>query len=563
MLKSFRLVLVLFALQACTASRWQVESEKAIDPKSGKIQEINTAVKLDRIQTGRNATLEFKLSEVRKTLYDQKIQSRRFVQQYTPRWTWFFLGFGASGLMYYMANAVDHGTKESNDQASILYNSLATATFIATLYNQKPVGEPRKTDEIKFLAKTGEIIRNDTVKIAASQTEKIRINVYFRDQVWIRNYDIEIKSDRFQIPIYDLISTTFIQGEGSEEIILDMEYKDDFFEFFIPIQQFMQHYARVKSPTFVMSKPSTSRRDQITNSQKGTIYPLLTSELGEWNTVSFGAATAFISKKNSELVWARPGTDPERFVEKSANSGMISALLESNIPLEVRKPQNPVALLIHNRLQSEQLTTDDPRALKGFLIQTFGYEDETVIIKQNLRYSDFLTIVQQFADSGPHAEVTLYLSAKWSNKQKGFIEFSRRDGEQEIALHQFFDDLSKTRGIQFRVFFDLQTDGSNAITVNELREMTGTFLRGMDRSFVWFSALPNQTTGAYNNTENEVGGNYSAFMYFVLNGIKQGFYQTADLRTYVERELNFYSRKVFERSQEPVYIGNGSINLIK
>ncbi len=562
MLRFVRLFLVFFVLQACTASRWQVESEKAIDPKSGRVQEINTAIQLERIQKGRNASFEFRLNEVRKTLYDQKIQSRRYVQQYSPRWTWFFLGFGASGLMYYMANAVDHGSKESNEQASILYNSLATATFVATLYNQKPVGEPRKTDEIKFLAKTGEIIRNDTVKISAAKSEKIRINVYFRDQVWVRNHEIEIKSDQFQLPIYDLISTSFILGEGNEEIILDMEYKEDFFEFFIPIKEFMQQYARVKSPAFVMSKPSTSRRDQITNSAVGTLYPLQTAELGEWNTISFGAATAFIHKKNSELVWARPGTDPERFAEKSTSSGINSALLESNIPLEVRRPQNPAAILIHNRLQSENLTTDDSRALKAYLIQTFGYEDETVIIKQNLRYVEFLTLIQQLADSGPHGEITLFLAAKWSQK-KGYIEFSRRDNEQDIAIEQFYEDLSKTRGIQFRVFLDLQSSGTNPMSLNELREATGTFLRGMDGSFVWFSALPNQSPGAYLNNENDAGGNYSAFIYFMLNGIKQGFYNTADLRTYVERELNFYSRKVFERSQETVYIGNGSINLIK
>lgn len=558
-----RLFVVFFTLQACTASRWQVESEKAIDPKSGRVLEINTAIQLERIQTGRNANFEFRLNEVRKTLYDQKIQSRRYIQQYSPRWTWFFLGFGASGFMYYMANAVDHGTKENNKQASILYNGLATATFVATLYNQKPVGEPRKTDEIKFLAKTGEIIRNDTVKISAAKSEKIRINVYFRDQVWVRNHEIEIKSDQFKLPIYDLISTSFILGEGNEEIILDMEYKENFFEFFIPIKEFMQQYARVKSPTFVMSKPSSSRREQITQSAVGTLYPLQNAELGEWYTISFGAATAYIQKKNSELVWARPGTDPERFAEKSINTGIISSLLESDIPLEVRRPEKPAAILIHNRLQSENLTTDDLRALKAFLIQTFGYEDETVIVKQNLRYEEFLNLIQRLADSGPHGEITLFLAASWSQENKGYIKFSPRGNEQEIALTRFFEDLSKARGVQFRVFLDLQSNSNNLLTTNELREITGTFLRGTDGSFVWFSAQPNQLSAAYQNNENDVGGNYSAFMYFILNGIKQGFYNIADLRTYVDRELNFYSRKFFERSQETIYIGDANINLIK
>src|SRR5690606_26151578 len=123
------------------------------------------------------------------------------------------LGFGASGLMYYMANGVDHGSSDANSQAQITYNVLGSATFLATLYNQKPVGEPRSTDEIKYLAKTGEIVRNDTVKITAASAETVRMNIYFRDQVWTRNYTFSVSSDVFEIPVFDLIANNYFRSE--------------------------------------------------------------------------------------------------------------------------------------------------------------------------------------------------------------------------------------------------------------------------------------------------------------------------------------------------------------
>src|SRR5690606_2608520 len=145
--------------------------------------------------------------------------------------------------------------------------------------------------------------------------------------------------------------------------VVDMEYKNEFFEFFIPIERFMQPYAMATKTAYLMSKPSNQRKDQITNIRRGAMYPLQSAELGEWNTVSFGAATAYISKQSSEMVWARPGNEPDLFAQKSTDSGLSSDMIEVNIPLEVRRPQNPVALLMYNRPTSDEPTQDDIRAL--------------------------------------------------------------------------------------------------------------------------------------------------------------------------------------------------------
>ncbi|TNE70505.1 hypothetical protein EP331_11955 [bacterium] len=562
-MKRFRIFIALVLLSACTASRWKVENEKAIDPKSGKIQEINTAIKLENIRRGRNAALQFQISEVRKTLYDQKIQSRRFVQQYSPRWTWFFLGFGASGLMYYMANGVDHGSADANSQAQITYNVLGSATFLATLYNQKPVGEPRSTDEIKYLAKTGEIVRNDTVKITAASAETVRMNIYFRDQVWTRNYTFTVSSDVFEIPVFDLIANNYFLADKAEEVVVDMEYKNEFFEFFIPIERFMQPYAMATKTAYLMSKPTNQRKDQITNIRRGAMYPLQSSELGEWNTVSFGAATAYISKQSSEMVWARPGNEPDLFAQKSADAGFSSDMIEVNIPLEVRRPQNPAALLVYNRPNSDEPTQDDIRALKAYLIQTFGYEDEQVTSKNNLSYAEFLTYVQNYSDSGPHGEITLFLSASFADGDEPTLQFSNKGEEEKIPLKTFYTDLSKARGVNYRVFLDVMYSSEMTVSTRELRELTGSFLQGLDQSFVWFSALPGQLSGAMKSAEKQVGGNYSAFMYYLLSGVKQGLYSTTDLKNYLDKELNYLSRKEYERPQESLLISKSTLNLLK
>ena len=567
MKKLIHIILSCVLFFSCTASRWEVENKNAIDPKSGRVQDSQIAITFNKFTTsGKNVIAEFNISEVNSTLYDQKIQSRIYIQQYSPRWTMFLLGFGASGLLFYMGNSIDHGSADANSNASLTYNILGGAVFIGTLYNQKPVGSPRKTEEVKFLTKTGEILKSDTVKIISGNQGNILANIYFKDQLWMRSKSFTIKDNSIKIPVFDHISIPFVKANTTDEAIFDMEYKGKVYEFFIPLKAFMSPYVSTTKVTSISSRASTKRSDQITQIPRKSIYNMIDDKLGEWFVVKFGATSAYLPKKSSEIIWARPGLEVNAFV--TDNLAVISNELdiESNIPLETRRPKSPRALLVSNKMDSDANSGDDIRALKAYLIQTFGYEDNEIITKTAISKAEILQQLRRFGDEGVHGEITLFYAGSITNDEKPSIRIQSEGRIEELSFDDFYKGLIDARGLNYRVYFDL---GMGYKSINQsayrtkLRASTSKFLQGMDKSLVWFSSFPGQESATYSVELSTLSNHYSAFMFYLLQGVKKGIYQTADLKQFVDKELNFTSRKLYDRSQETQLFQNSSIHLVK
>lgn len=567
MIKLARILLSFLVLTSCTASRWQVENDKVIDPNSGQVLEKKIAISFDKFtQFGKNVIGEFNISEVNATKYDQKVQVRRYIQQYSPSWGWFLLGFGATGMLLYMGNGLDHGSSDANNSAKITYNVLAGATFVATLYNQKPVGTPRKTDELKFLLKTGETTRNDTVRTFAGSSESVLVNFYFKDQLWMRNRTFKIESNSIKIPFFDYLNLTYVTAKPSDEVLIDMEYKGTIFEFFIPIEKIMTPYVSANQITAISSRPSTQRKDQITQVSAQSIYPLNSDELGEWYSINFGATVAYIPKNKAEIIWSRPALESNVFVTNTSISKSNEADIEQDIPLENRRPKNPRALLISNKKATDSNTEDDLRALKAYLIQTFGYESNEILTRTQLNQTEFKQILKSWGDEGPHEEITIFYAGTLSENGKPNLEFVNENKVELLSLEQFYSDLNAAKGINYRIFMDVNNqlgDLSSTEARTKINRLTSNFLQGMDTSFIWFSTFPGQKSVPFVTESMLISGNYSSFMYYFLLGVKKSIYTTNDLKNYINKEVNFTSRKVFDQSQETFLIQNKPIHLIK
>lgn len=566
-LKFTHLSFFLILLTSCTASRWQIEDDKAIDPSSGKVLEKKIAISFDKFtQSGKDVIGTFSISEINSTKYDQKVQVRRYIQQYSPSWGWFALGFGATGMLLYMGNGLDHGSTDANNSAQITYNVLASATFVATLYNQKPVGTPRRTEELKFLLKTGETTRNDTVRTFAGSTETVLVNFYFKDQLWLRNKIYKIESNTIKIPFFAELSLSSIKAKPSDEVLIDMEYKGTIFEFLIPIEKIMTPYVSANEIVAISSRPSTQRKDLITQVSAQSIFPLESDELGEWYSVNFGATIAYLPKNKTEIIWSRPNLEPNIFVTNTNISKSNEADIEQDIPLESRRPKNPRALLISNKKATDPNTKDDLRALKAYLVQTFGYESDEILTRTQLNQTEFKQILKSWGDEGTHEEITLFYAGALFDKDNPYLEFVNENKQELLSLDQFYSDLNAAKGINYRIFLDVNNQLSNT-SPSEMRtkinRITSNFLQGMDSSFIWFSTFPGQKSVPFATESLLLPGNYSSFMYYFLLGVKKGIYTTNDLKNYINKEVNFTSRKVFDQSQETFLIQNKPLHLIK
>ena len=89
------------------------------------------------------------------------------------------------------------------------------------------------------------------------------------------------------------------------------------------------------------------------------------------------------------------------------------------------------------------------------------------------------------------------------------------------------------------------------------------FLSGNDKSFVWFSTNPGQSSAPLLFNQSNEDFTYSAFNYNLLAALKNGLRTHVDIKSYLDRELNFISRKDFNRSQESLLYVKKSFNLLE
>ena len=568
MIKRYLLFIFLLLGTTCTSSRWIVEDSYVADQSTAKILEKSLIVNFNSITNNPNPILNFSLKEVNKTKFQQKILTRRYIQQYRPRWMWFIAGLGISGSMFYYANFMDLNGAESNQTAQILLNIASTGVFVGNFYLQKPVGEPLRTEETRLLSNTGTVVKNDTIPAISRADENVKVNIYYKNQLWLFNKEFSIKDSKIEIDLFRYIQINPLKLEGDEQIIADVEYSGSFQEFFIPLNTFLVPYVSLKKTGIVYNKPSDSRQDQITSAQERTIYPLQSEELAGWYRVQFGPTTAFVEKSKAEVVWAQPGLAPEKFVtadQKVAGIGNLDNI-EIEIPLETRRPRNPRALLIGNRRNDAISSRDDLRAFKSYLIQTFGYETDEIVNTNQLSFDEFKTIIRNFRDSGPHQEITIFYSGNFDDSSEPMLQFFNKSSVNSIPLKTFLNQLSLARGVNYRVIIEAPFSAiqlSSMVLKDKIDREVQVFLSGNDKSFVWFSTNPGQSSAPLLFNQSNEDFTYSAFNYNLLAALKNGLRTHVDIKSYLDRELNFISRKDFNRSQESLLYVKKSFNLLE
>ena len=481
---------------------------------------------------------------------------------------WFIAGLGISGSMFYYANFMDLNGAESNQTAQILLNIASTGVFVGNFYLQKPVGEPLRTEETRLLSNTGTVVKNDTIPAISRADENVKVNIYYKNQLWLFNKEFSIKDSKIEIDLFRYIQINPLKLEGDEQIIADVEYSGSFQEFFIPLNTFLVPYVSLKKTGIVYNKPSDSRQDQITSAQERTIYPLQSEELAGWYRVQFGPTTAFVEKSKAEVVWAQPGLAPEKFVtadQKVAGIGNLDNI-EIEIPLETRRPRNPRALLIGNRRNDAISSRDDLRAFKSYLIQTFGYETDEIVNTNQLSFDEFKTIIRNFRDSGPHQEITIFYSGNFDDSSEPMLQFFNKSSVNSIPLKTFLNQLSLARGVNYRVIIEAPFSAiqlSSMVLKDKIDREVQVFLSGNDKSFVWFSTNPGQSSAPLLFNQSNEDFTYSAFNYNLLAALKNGLRTHVDIKSYLDRELNFISRKDFNRSQESLLYVKKSFNLLE
>lgn len=554
----------------CTSSRWIVEDEHAIDLSTAETLNKKVIFNFDGVEkVGNNTFLTFSIKEVKSIRYKQKIQSRRYIQNYQPRWFWMISGLGLSASVFYYGNFVDYGNSSNSQLNRILFNVLGSSIFIGNFYVQKPVGSPLKTDEIQLQSETGTIIKNDTVTAVHLSDKKAFLNVYYKNQLWVNDQAVSIQNGKLTLNLFNYLNSQPISVKDEDKMIVDIEFETNFQEFFIPLKQVLYPYISFKSNGAIYSKPEGNRTNQITQTERKSLYPFVSEFNENWFVIQFGPATAYAPKEETQIVWAQKGLDSKQFVEKLLiGNGASDALnIEWDIPFESRRPHRPKAILINNLKTGDSSTQDNLRVLKAYLIQTFGYESDEVMLYNQISMEDLKSIKSMMESNQFLSEVTIYFTGYWNFDSQPQLSFYNKNNQTDwVNYSDVLNGFENLKSATYRIFFDVSAPDHTIQSFKQSQQIeksSNKFLSGLDQSFIWFSSKAHQKAASYEYVNGAQKYHYSTFIYYAMLGLKQGMYQLSDLKLFVDRELIFYSRKKSGISQESMLFGNAQLNLLQ
>jgi hypothetical protein len=133
-----------------------------------------------------------------------------------------------------------------------------------------------------------------------------------------------------------------------------------------------------------------------------------------------------------------------------------------------------------------------------------------------------------------------------------------------IDVESFLDYLSTLPTASTHVMFE--TDFVHSIDGTVLGSSSlktaSDALTDVKKSWVLFASDVRQPSNAYTTDDFRTDRIYGLLTYFVCKALQEERYSTAELQSYLSRNLTFTSRRLHNRPQDPKWFGDTTLRLI-
>lgn len=570
----FLIILLSLFLVHCTSSRWTVvdlysteHGEAPVKVDSELILVVNSDATIS------NPVLVLSPYEIADFEYIQRVLVERTVQNYRPRWGFALLsGFGAT-ISIYAGNSSRFINNPSTTQ-QIALTSTGVLLSILAITNMKPVSEPIFTGEKRYLRRSGSEIRPDTLQAKQVNDAKAIISLIYNGENLINETEYSSDNGFINIDLAEPLSGVIIEGEEAGSVILSAKYEGIDYEYKIPLTGFMEPYFVVEnSVTELRTAPNLNELNILTEVGQGSELPLIKSFDERWYNVRFGSSETYIEKNSGSIYW------------KTSRSGLGSTLIEvEDVPfgqidvensLPVLKSRNPAdrAILISN-IQNNQIADRrygerDLRLFAHYMQNSFGMVNDQ-IYSINATNEEILTEKLSEIDSSDSSNVFIYISGFGRIDQinnQSEILFVNKDEEDNVtstSLNTLVSFLQTIESKSIIIFADLEfqhdLSGSENGNVSLYLKFVNSILSAQPNSIIIFGSKPNQSSRLYSGNQNDYKRHY-IFNYYIAQALQQRKTRVFDLIRHLENNVDYTSRRLYDRPQEIVSFGNLTLNL--
>lgn len=531
---------------------------------------------LDRPPTIQDPFFRLSAIEIVEKAIPQRVKMERTVQSYRPKIGFVIFAVAGSAITFYAANSGNIINSPSSTQELGLNISGGILSILA-ITNMKPVGEPIKTGEEKFMRVSGSVTRPDTLEAVAVEEEKVTISISYDDTLLIENRSLYMNGASVEVDLSSIFSSVSVTGTDPGELQINAGFLGSEYFFEVPLKEFLAPFIVVKQGVVnLRNTPEINDLNIFTELAEGSALPLIEKE-DEWFKVLFGGTNTFIPVESSIVEWrvASEGISADVVTLGEIPFGEID--VENAIPVLKRNNPNDRAFVLSNhrdnQLSDRQFLDRDIRLFESYMMSGFMMKPEQITEFESRRSNSVQNTFESLQGDSLNtvwAYVTGYGKIEEHDDGKiiNLIHRDEQDNLSEMDLNKYLKELASIQQERLIVFIDLEFLKDDQAPFNNrsqgdsdaIAKLAEDVLKIEPEAVLIFSSRPNQSSMVYSGRGND-NKRHTVFAYYWAEALQQRKIRVTDLVSHVQNNVDYTSRRLFDRPQEIQVFGQLSIDL--
>ncbi len=529
---------------------------------------------LESRPTVRDPEIALKAVDIVDVQIPQRVRMERTVQTYKPKFVFALFAIAGSAITFYAANSGNVINSPSSTQKAGLNLSGGILALLSVL-NLKPAGEPIKTGEYRFMRTSGFITQTDTVNTSPEDIEELTLTIAYKDSIIIQNRSFDFSDNIFDLDLTSFFSARVITGEEPGDVMLSAEYAGKMFEFPVEIKNFLAPFVVVNSDSVALrTTPDFSELNVFTNLMGGNSLPFLNKINEEWYEVLFGGTKTYLPEDQSNVEWRTEGESGgfDLTSVREIPYGQID--VESNIePLKAHNSHDRALILSSAVLeegQDREILERDIQLFESYMLRAFMMKPGQIYINDQLNKGEIESTLSSVRDDSLNT-VWVYISGKTALNEEGEANLIIENNGEILSgqsLSAYFQELASLQYNRLVILADLVylTESDLKDTEYEvygpdiLENLSDIITENRDESVVIFSSRPNQRSVTFSGRGSD-DKQHRVFIYHWAEALQQGRANLIDIIGYIQNNVDYTARRLFDRPQEIQVFGSIDLNI--
>ncbi len=567
----YKIIFLVYAvfIMACSTTTWIVESQEEVDRGDYKLLDSKLFLQKVGSVSPELPVAQFRLKAANTFEYAQRVKTDRYIQKYRPRLGYVALGIGASALGGYTALEFSDPNKKGQQIALL---GASTALMGISFLNMKPTGEPQPTGETRLLRKTGVFIDTDTLDATVDTEKLVAYTISYENQNLVEKSNLKIANSSFSINFLEELNPDIFPGEEDISLDVNIIFNDSLYSYEVPIKSIFDPFVVVRTTvTGLRNQARISSGNILTDLAQGSQLKLVESQ-EDWIKVLYGISENWVSASDVDIIWRPSQFSRELSVVAIPNVPFGSVDVERDIPNLSEEDRSRWAFIIANqsyegKLPEKAYAHRDGQLMEKYMndalgiapAQTIKFQDisgnqtavngfNRLVSRINNRQVDLMVYLNGYAEIDPRTDKVYFLGTTTDSSASRIDLNSLLDGFANLPVQK----LSIIADIDF-------INGSS--NEDALPLLAATITTQVPNSTVVFSSNTNQRSYLYAEP-NGVQKRHSIFTYFLADAIKNRNTNWGEIKNYLDRNVSFTSRSIFNSAQDIRFFGSDSLSLI-